>query len=177
MENETILFALSLITILYLLYLMHEEEETTPSCGKRMRHRDYATNKALPPGVNPLANMKEGDNTGQFYSDTGTGLINQQLDSQYADLQNLKSAGSWGQVVQYQALEPEVYKSHEEYSHDMNRVTSGPSHMSIPTGDVFPVTFHGLRRTDLYSVYPADDARVTSTEVPTQMPTPTRYLI
>ncbi len=177
MENETILFTLALIVILYLLYLLNEDIDDTPSCNRKRVRREYATNKTVPPGVNPLANMAEGDNTGQFFSDTGTGLINQQLDSQYADLQNLKSAGGWNQIAQYQALEPEVYKSHEEYSQDMNRSTSGASMMTIRTDDNDINPWIGLRRPSYYGTYPADDARVTATEVPTQMPTPTRYLI
>lgn len=128
-------------------------------------------------GLSPLANFKEGDNTGQFYSDTGSGLINDQLAKQYADLENLTSYGSYNQVAQYSALEPEVYSSHENYSNDMNRSTSGASMMTIRSDPNDVNMWRGLRRPDYKSIYPADDVRVDSTEIPDQMETATHYLI
>jgi hypothetical protein len=127
--------------------------------------------------VNKLADDATGDNTGQFWADTGTGLINQQLSSQYNDLQNLDSYQDWSQVSQYQALEPEVLASHQEYTHDINRSTTTASIYTIRSDDQYPVSFVGLRRPDLHSTYAADDARTTHTEVPSQMPSKTSYLI
>jgi hypothetical protein len=126
--------------------------------------------------INKLANMNEADNTGQYFADTGTGLINQQLASQYADLQNMVP-GDWNQMSQYQALEPEVYASHDEYVADMNRSTSGASMLTIRSDDNDVNPWVGLRRVDYHSAYPADDVRVDSSEVPSAMPAATRYLI
>lgn len=128
-------------------------------------------------GLSPLANFKTNDNTGQFYSDTGSGLINDQLAAQYADLENLKQYGSYNELSQYMSLEPDVYKSHQEYSTDINRSTSGASMMTIRSdpNDVNP--WRGLRRIDYKSIYPQDDVRTDSSEVPDQMETATHYLI
>lgn len=164
------------VAILVILVLLTSCWNSRPR--RRNRHRCNEGLSNLPPiSVNPLANFAEGDNTGQYYSDTGTGLINQQLAKQYADLQNLKQPGDWNEESQYQSLEPEVYTSHDEYVADMNRSTSGASMMTIRSDDNDINPWIGLRRPDYHSVYPADDARVDSSETPSSMPSATRYLI
>jgi hypothetical protein len=112
-----------------------------------------------------------------YFANSGGGLINHQLNKQYADLADLSGYDDYNQLAQYSALEPEVYESHKEYSADMNRSTSGASMMTIRTdpNDVNP--WRGLRRPDYHSVYADSTARVDQSEVPETMYSQTRYCI
>ncbi len=110
-------------------------------------------------------------------SDWGTGLKNRQLSRQYADLENLKEYDDYNEVAQYSALEPEVFKSHSEYTTDLQASTSGASMMSVRSDPNDVNRWIGLRRPDYHSVWAAPDARVDHSEFPDQQATTTRYLL
>lgn len=114
---------------------------------------------------------------GQFDSDWGTGVKNRQMAAQYQELQNLTGYDDYGQVTQMASLEPDVFSSHEEYTKDINRSTSGASNMAVRSDPNDVVSWVGLRRPNYSSTYPASDARITSSESVDQMPSQTRYLI
>jgi hypothetical protein len=182
MDSSVLALSLAVVVVLILVVSCSSHCNEYFKSGKKVvcREEDGSSNLVLNPpplAVSPLANASEGDNTGQYWSDTGSGLMNQQLASQYSDLQNLKGYGAWGEVAQYQALEPEVYESHEEYTDDMNRVSSGASMMTIRSDPNDVNMWRGLRRPDYHSIYAASDARVDHTEVPDQMQSQTRYLV
>jgi hypothetical protein len=60
---------------------------------------------------------------------------------------NMRGYDSYNDVVRYMGLEPSVYSSHNQWTQDMNHVTSGASMQSErdDLGDL-PITWIGLRR-------------------------------
>lgn len=108
---------------------------------------------------------------------TGTAVSNADLQQQYADLANLDGYQDYNEVAQYTSLEPEIFKSHAEYSTDINNSTSGASSMVLRSDDNYPITWIGLKRPDMRSSYASSDSRIDSSESPEQMPATTHYLL
>jgi hypothetical protein len=110
-------------------------------------------------------------------SDWGTGVKNRELAEQYNDLNNLDSYEDYNHVMQYQALEPEVFDSHQGFSYDIGVSNSGASAMTVRSDPNDVVPWVGLRRPDYHSVYAGDTARVDHSENPDQMFAKTHYLL
>lgn len=163
---------LSVLVVILLLILLCSEKGSEMFSNKAKKRKL----KTRPMNESPVVSTDTNDieEPEQYYSNTGTGLMNRKMNAQYDDLQNLDGYGGWPQVAQYMALEPEIYKS--DYSEDTNRSTSGPSSMTI-RDDRNSVNPFLLRDADYHSVYADSTARTTQTEMPDQMAAQTRYLI
>ncbi len=107
-------------------------------------------------------------------SQSGRGVKNRQLAKQYSDLRGA-TYDDYSSMAQYMSLEPEVFTSHEVYSKEMNRSTTGPSTMSERSdpNDVVPWV---LRRPD-YGVPLNSNIRVEPTEFRDQVNSRTQYLL
>lgn len=81
----------------------------------------------------------------------------------------------YSERMQNEALEESVFASHNEYTRDMDRLTSGPSALSERTDDVNLVPFVGLRRPDYDSVRIDPAARQIPSVYPEQMGSRTSY--
>ena len=146
--------------------------------GRRRRRKQMSCPRdGYDSGSDDNDDNNDADVSGQFFSDTGSGLMNRQLMKQYNELANVDSYEGYEDVTKFEALEPEVFDSQSSYVKDSNRATSGASTMTVRSDsqDINPRV--GLRLTDYHSVYAAADARTEHTEAPDQMYSQTRYLI
>jgi hypothetical protein len=112
----------------------------------------------------------------QFFSTDGSGRSNLQQMKQYNDVINSDHLdGDYNEVIQQMSIEPEVAMSHQAYSNDVGRSTSGASSHVLRSdrNDINPRI--GLRTIDYHSVYASKDARTDSSESPDQMPSKTSY--
>ena len=97
--------------------------------------------------------------------------------SRESRLKDLNGYDDYNQVVQYMALEPDVYESHAQYTSDMGRGTTGASMMSErdDPNDVVPwVSFFKPRYRDVYS---GEGSRQESSEDPSQMRENNHYIL
>jgi len=82
------------------------------------------------------------------YSYFGTAQNNRDYNNRVDNVVlNMRGYDSYNDVVRYMGLEPSVYSSHNQWTQDMNHVTSGASMQSErdDLGDL-PITWIGLRR-------------------------------
>jgi hypothetical protein len=82
------------------------------------------------------------------YSYFGTAQNNRNYNNRADDVVlNMRGYDSYNDVVRFMGLEPSVYSSHNQWTQDMNHVTSGASMQSErdDLGDL-PITWIGLRR-------------------------------
>lgn len=107
----------------------------------------------------------------------GSGLKNRQLAEQYNELMNLKGYDDYNAVMKYGALEPEVFDSHESYSHDIGISNSGASTLAVRSDPNDVVNWVGLRRPDYHSAYADSTARIDHSESPDQMMAQTHYML
>lgn len=107
----------------------------------------------------------------------GSGVKNKEFENRYGDLTNLVSAGDYNAVAQYMSLDPEVYESHERYSSDMSRMSSGASMLPVrdDPNDINP--WVGLRRPKYQESYVQPNARQEPSEMVDQMPTSNTYVL
>lgn len=110
------------------------------------------------------------------FSQTGQGPLNRTFNLQYNQLKGAKY-DSYNEAIEYMSLDPEVFKSHEEYSFDVGIANRGASTMTVRSDPNDVVPWVGLRRPDYWSVYPACDARQDTSQTPDQMFAPTHYLL
>jgi hypothetical protein len=171
MENVHIVLSLSIFVILVLLF----------SCTGKKRHvKSKAKRCASPSSASSSASSSAGGGW-QISEDpmapsrTGRGVIARQLAKQYSDLAGA-TYDDYSAMSQYMSLEPEVFASHDTYSKEMNRSTTGPSAMAERSdpNDVNPWT--GLKRPD-YSVPLSSNIRVEPTEFTDQMYSTTHYML
>jgi hypothetical protein len=99
----------------------------------------------------------------------GTGVVNSESRARYKDLTNLAAYDDYNAVVQYMAVEPEVYESHARYSQDMGRSTSGASMLPVRDDPNDVVPWVGLRKPKYHDVYANPNARQEHSEIPDQM--------
>jgi hypothetical protein len=132
----------------------------------------------VPAGVPaPRPNVNVSGNS-QFYSPNGTGQKNRILMSQYnAMIDSDGFDGDYNDFIKQISIEPEVADSHQTYTNDINRSTSGASSNVVRSdrNDINPRV--GLRAIDYHSVYSASDARTDSSEAPDQMPAKASYCL
>ena len=151
MDNISIALSVAIAVVLVLLY----------NCWSAPKYnRRY----------NRGCNRREGMSSGPAQSDWGSGVQNKKFEENTEDLKDLVGYADYNAVMQYQALEPEVFESHSKYTKDMNRFNLGPSAMSETSHDNYAVPFVGLRRPDTQSVYADENARVVHSEYVDQLP-------
>lgn len=178
MEKVEILIVLLIFCVILLLY----------SCWRKGRRSSKAKAKSdtaatakegLMAGPGPMnpKDLNDGSRPDHQFSKFGSGPSNRQLYAQYSDLKNLKGFKDYNEVMQYEALEPEVFASQNAYANGINRTTSGASAMAIRTDNNDVVPWVGLRRPDYHDVGPGYGARVDTSEYADQMPRFTRYLV
>jgi hypothetical protein len=92
------------------------------------------------------SSCRAGKKEGMELSDSGTGVENRKMNKRYEDLMAVDDYDDYNEVVQYAALEPSIFESHNEYSKDINRSTSGASLGSVRSDDMNYVPWVGLRR-------------------------------
>ncbi len=110
-----------------------------------------------------------------FKAPYGTAVLNRQGNERYSELLDLEGYDDFGSVAAFMSLEPEVFDSHNNYSKDMGRSTSGASMMSefSHSSDVNPWL---VRRPDYQSAYAQPGVRTEHSEFPEQMPTRSYYV-
>lgn len=116
-------------------------------------------------------------NVSQRLSDTGRGVVNRSEEARLKQLKNLKGYDDYNSLMQYMALEPEVFESQQQYSEDMNRFSLGPSDLAERSDPNDVVNWVGLRRPDYSAVYADSTARVEHSDIPDQMYKKTQFLI
>ncbi len=160
---EDVNLYLSVLIVVLILYLLY-------TSGYSVSVSRESESKSVSEGLTVAnsSDMSPADKK-QFYSTDGAGPLNRQLASQYNELQELGGYDDYSEVAAYMSLEPEVFKSHQEYSKDINRSTSGASTMAIRSDANDPVPVRGLRRPNYHDVYSSPEARVESSEYPDQM--------
>lgn len=97
--------------------------------------------------------------------------------SRYDDLKDVAGYGDYDQLTQYMSIEPEIFESHNKYTSDMNRSTSGPSMLSERDDPNDIVPWVGLRKPRYRDVYASAGARQEHSEEPDQMRENTSYVI
>lgn len=108
-------------------------------------------------------------------SDWGSGVVSRELAKQHNELATLDGYDDYAAVTQYQALDPEVFESHESYGDQIGVSNNGASALAIRSDPNDVVTWTGLRRPDYHSVFAASDARTQHSEFADQMFPATRY--
>lgn len=92
--------------------------------------------------------------------------------------ENMIEDGNYTDVVMANALDSEVFDSHDQYSHDANTAPyMGPSTVSErdDRNDIVPSV--GIRRTNYSDVPTYGDARVETSEYSYQLPETTQFLL
>lgn len=138
------------------------------SGGKRYKHgRKYN---------NPVAsNDSDFNYNPNARSTVGRGAQNRQLKKQYAALSGAEY-DDYNALTQFMSLEPEVVASHNTYSQEMDRTTTGPSNMSERSDPNDTVPWIGLRRPN-YDVPISSNVRTEASESTDQMYEQTNYLL
>ena len=186
MELVAVALGISILVVLILLLSCwnscqqpsHEDDE---EYMPRTHQRHRGCNKRdgfVPYGVPLRQHTANVSGNNQFYSPDGTGKTNLQQMQQYNAVVNSDSLdGDYNEVIQQMSIEPEVAMSHQAYSNDVGRSTSGASANVLRSdrNDINPRI--GLRTIDYHSVYASRDARTDSSESPDQMPSKTSYCL
>jgi hypothetical protein len=180
--NTTEIIVVVLVVCIIILLFHCWTRGLRGSCSKKAVPAAASTDTKTVEGMEGEGPVDPGQlNDGSRYSHQispfGSGPLNRELYAQYKDLKNLKSYNDYNQVIQYEALEPEVFASQEAYATDINRSTSGASSMTIRTDNNDVVPWVGLKRPDYYDVGPGKGARTDTSEYADQMPRFTRYLV
>lgn len=110
-------------------------------------------------------------------SDWGQGKKSRQLARQNNDLVRLSEYDDYSTVAKYQALEPEVFDSHEQYADQVGVANSGASNMTVRSDPNDVVPWVGLRRPEYHKTFAKSDARQVHSEYSDQMFSKTRYLL
>lgn len=118
METVTIALGVSILVVFVLLMSCWKSKPKKSGCGKN--------NSPVYQDLQPMKDL----------SSYGTGVQNRRAAQRQRDLSGLKGYDDYNQVAQYASLEPEVFESHEEYSKDINRSTSGASMGSVRSDDI-----------------------------------------
>ena len=130
---------------------------------------------------NPVVVVRSGcdspNSVAHQQSSYGSGLKNRQYHARAADLRDLNGYGDWGSVAQYQSLEPEVFDSHKEFSHDIGIANSGASMMAETShsNHINPTVGFRNATTDYHSISAAADARVVNSTNADQHNAPSRF--
>lgn len=176
---ESVGLALGLATIIVVVLLKSCAQGNGQSCQPAgMKHKRSGMSATSGEPLNPMNDPTQDPDCPDGYKSTwGTGVLNRQMDAQYAMLKGLQGYGDYNEVAQLTSLEPEVYASHASFTNDLGITNKGASTLTVRSdpNDVNP--WIGLRRPDYHSVYTMCDARVDSSESPDQMFAQTRYLI
>lgn len=80
------------------------------------------------------AGSKEGMEN-QERASSGQAVKSREMQRRLSELKNLESYDDYGELVQFMALEPNVFASHNQYASDINQTTSGASIMSETSHD------------------------------------------
>ncbi len=107
----------------------------------------------------------------------GTAVLNEQGDMRYTNLKNMTKYDDYNSLIQYMALEPEIFKSQDLYTTDMNRSTSGASMLGERDDPNDVVPWLGLRKPKYQEAYVMPGARQETSENPDQMRPPTYYVV
>lgn len=108
-------------------------------------------------------------------SSWGSGVKNRQLNQQYNELADLSGYEDYSNVIKYQALDPEVFESHESYGDQIGVANNGASNLAVRSDPNDVVPWMGLRRPDYHSIYAGADSRVEHSEYADQMFPRTTY--
>ena len=185
MELVAVALGISILVVLILLLSCwnssqqsnYDDEDNYRPRMRRGRQRGCNMRDGFVPAGVPLnQNSANISGNSQFFSPDGTGKTNLQLMKQYNAVINSDHLdGDYNDVIQQMSIEPEVAMSHQTYSNDVGRSTSGASTNVVRSdrNDINPRV--GLRTIDYHSVYSSRDARTDSSESPDQMPSKTSY--
>jgi len=150
-SNKSMFIVVLVVVVMYLVYDMKYKKNT-----------DGFTTTS----VREVTELDTGDSP---MSDYGSGVQESKIKKQYnAVADNLEAYDGYNAVVQYAALEPEIFESQKEYTENLG-MTSGASALSTRSDPNDVVTWVGLRRPDYHSVYAGSDARVVHSEYPDQL--------
>lgn len=168
MSVETTTIALCVATLVVLILLM--------SCAgspKRKSGSSYhSQNQCGRDGMQDRESISDDQ-----LSNYGRGKENRDAAQRESDLQDLDEYDDYNSVAQYQSLEPEVFESHDEYSSNISVASHGASALSTTSHDNYPVSFVGLRRPDMHSIYADSSARQQHSEYADQMPSHSSYML
>jgi hypothetical protein len=174
MEKVELLIGILIVLIIYLLYQCWNKSHKKKDCKNKDTKKEGIMSG---PGPENVKDLNDGSRPEHQFSQFGSGPLNRQLYAQYKDLKNLTKFNDYNQVMQYEALEPEVFASQNAYANGINRTTSGASAMTVRTDNNDVVPWVGLKRPDYHDVGPGYGARVDTSEYADQMPRFTRYLV
>lgn len=110
-------------------------------------------------------------------SNTGTGVLNRQLELQNQKVMQIDGYGDYNEVAQLESLDPEVIESHNEFAGSLGISNSGASALTVRSDSQDIVPRYGLRQIDYHSVYADEDARQQHTEFVDQMPVKRGFVI
>lgn len=164
MESVHVVLAISVFVVLVLLFSCTGRKSRSRKMKKQSCVSDQSSGSGWQFSEDPMAP-----------STFGRGVQNRKLAQQYADLAGAEYS-DYSAMSQYMSLEPEVFASHESYSKDMVRSTTGPSAMAERSDPNDVVPWVGLRRPD-YNVPLSSNIRVEPTEFTDQLYARTRYVL
>jgi hypothetical protein len=98
------------------------------------------------------------------------------FDSRFAKAETLNYE-DYSDFIKDVSLDPEIYKSHQIYTDDVDGSVSGSSVNSERSDDNNPVPFVGLRRPDYRGVPIGRDARTETSEYTDSLPRSTNFLL
>lgn len=110
-------------------------------------------------------------------SDWGTGVANRNSRARFNDLSKLSGYDDYSEVAQYMSVEPEVYESHNRFTSDMGRSTSGASMLPVRDDPNDVVPWVGLRKPKYQEVFVSPYARQEHSESPDQMRVASMYCV
>lgn len=119
------------------------------------------------PKCYPPVKVREGLENHQT-SNTGVGLANTEF-KERAEILKAPNYGDYNQLIQAIALEPEVFKSQDEYNAGMNRFSSGASMQSERSDPNNLIPRLGIRPVRPEEVDIGDNSRVVPSETPDQL--------
>jgi hypothetical protein len=166
MDNVPVALGLAVLVVLYLLMQCWDDRQQVPARGCDKKPHVIVLREGMTSAEAEADNQR---------SDSGQGVINRQLQAQENDLANLEEYDDFSAVAKYQALEPEVYESHEQYADQLGISNSGASNMTVRSDPNDVVNWVGLRRPDYHSTYAKSDARQVHSEFADQMFARTYY--
>jgi hypothetical protein len=135
--------------------------------------KKYVSKKSYSCKSPPRSKGYEIDYNPNANSTFGSGVRNRQLKKQYEDLKGAEY-DDYNSLVQYMSLESDVFTSHDSYTREMDRTTTGPSNMAERSDPNDTVPWIGLRRIN-YNVPMSSNIRTEPTETSDQMYEQTNY--
>ena len=163
MEYLEFILSIAIIGIILLIIYINGNCEDMAASGSSDNVEGFAVN----PSVKTDA-----------VSDWGRGVLDKKENQRWDNLDGNQPYADYNQVMQYTSLEPEIFKSHTEYTQDIDHLNLGPSTLSERSDPNDVIPWRGIRgRPDYQSVYAGRDARQDHSEFPDQMGKKIRHII